>query len=113
MEAPLVGSAGAPAPALASPGPRAALPSAVAWASVSAEVEITKRPPAWIWTAPRATVEMDLARLMPTAAATLIPPAEVLALGVGSAPAVPLPLWAGEVVAAKARSRAPRRATPP
>jgi len=73
---------------------------------------MVKRPPAWIWTAPRATVEMDRARLIPTAAATLIPPAEVLALGVGSAPAVPLPLWSVEVVAAKLRSLATCWSTP-
>src|SRR2546425_4734737 len=66
-----------------------------------------------IWRGPRSVGrELVLARLTPTAAATLIPPAEVLAAGVGSAPAVPLPLWSVEVFAAKLRCAATWRSTP-
>src|SRR6267378_8417765 len=90
----------------------AAPPSAVANAPLLAEVESVKRPPAVIRRGPRSVAsELVLARLIPTAAATLIPPAEVLAAGVGSAPAVPLPLLSVEVFAAKLRCAATWRST--
>src|SRR3989442_9988694 len=110
IDAPVVGSLGAPAPplaslgALASAGPRAALPSAVACASVSADVDRMNSRPAVTWMSPIVARDVVFARLMPTAAATDTPPPEVFAAGVVAAPVVPLPLLSVDVLAANARS---------
>ena len=83
---------------------RPALPSAVACASVSAELESVNRPPAWIVIAPIVASEMVFARLIATAAATLTPPPEVDAAGVLAASPDPSPPFATEVCDAKPRS---------
>src|SRR2546428_13191528 len=81
----------ASAGALDSLGDCTALPSAVACASVSAEVESGNRPPAWVVIAPMFVREMDFARVIATAAATSTPPALVDAVGVLSTPPRPSP----------------------
>ena len=86
------------------PAERPALPSAVACASVSTELESVNSPPAWIVTAPIVASEMVFARLIAIAAATLTPPDEVFAAGVLSASPEPSPPFAAEVCDAKVRS---------
>ena len=110
-------SLGAPAPPLESAGALesvgalesagwTALPSAVACASVSAEVESAKRPPAWMVIAPIVAREIDVARLIATAAAMSTPPPLVEAVGVLSAPPDPSPPFAVDVSLANDRSPA-------
>src|SRR2546428_5175451 len=92
--------------------PRTAPPSAAACASVSAEVERMKRPPACTVIAPIIAREVVFARLIANAAATETPPDDVAAWGVGSAPAVPLPPAELSVALAKLRSAATELSTP-
>src|SRR5688572_9036804 len=87
-------------------------PSALADASVSAEVARVNRPPAITTTGPISVAsDVVLVRLIATAAATFTPPALVEALGVwpGPVPAPPLPV---DVVSAKLRSAAICWSTP-
>ena len=104
-----LGSAGA----LESVG-RTALPSASANASVSADVASVKRPVGAKMTTPVAIVAMDvvLARLIATAAATDTPPEEVSELGVCSASPAPVPPFDVEVWFPKERSCAIWSVTP-
>ena len=111
IETPELESLGAPldppplesAGALASVGDCAALPSAVAVASVSAEVRSVKSPPDSTVTGAMSTRDIDRARLIATAAATETPPSEVSAFGVFAAPPSPLPPLPLEVWSANPR----------
>src|SRR5437879_3124484 len=112
IETPVVESTGPPEPPLESAGAlesvtfRTAVPSADAYASVSADVESVKRPTALTATAPIVASELVFARLIAIAAATDTPPAEVAACGVASAPAAPFPPVELSVALAKLRSAA-------
>jgi hypothetical protein len=90
-----------------------ALPSATAFASVSDEDFSEKRPPATTVT-PETTYarETESARLIATAAATETPPPLDSALGVSSAPPVPVPPLSSEALFAKLRSPSTWSSTP-